>query len=231
LNFSVSETIEFDLHIHTSRYSGCSNIDSLQVIQRARAVGLNGIALTEHGIRWPDREIEALVARSGVKDFLVIPGEEAACYSSRGKFQGEFLVFGYPKSLGSSKSIDQVIELVHEVGGIILAAHPFKRQDNGDGFYGCGDAVYTLNIDGLEIEHPSYDSESRNLAKKAMESRSIAGIGNSDSHDLNSIGICRTVFTRRVDNIRILCEEIRARRVRAVNMKDSLIRERTHVSS
>ena len=51
--------MEIDLHIHTNRYSGCSNLDPLALVRRARRIGLDGIALTEHGIRWTDEDIAA----------------------------------------------------------------------------------------------------------------------------------------------------------------------------
>jgi predicted metal-dependent phosphoesterase TrpH len=209
--------MEFDLHIHTKRYSGCSNIDPLLVLKKASDVGLNGIALTEHGIRWSDDEIEDLVVKSGVQHVLVIPGQEAACYSNRGEFQGEFLVFGYQRSLGSNKSIDQLVELVHGEGGVVIAAHPFKRMESGTGFYGSGYVTPELNIDGLEIEHPSYDEEGHELAKRAMMTMRTAGLGCSDAHDLRQIGVCRTVFENDIGSVAMLCGEIRACRVKAVN--------------
>lgn len=206
--------MELDLHIHTNRYSGCSNIAPGELIRSARAAGLDGIALTEHGIRWPDRKIENLLERSGNNDFVVIAGEEVACFSNSGKFQGEFLVFGYPKSLGSSKSIAQVIEIVHSEGGVVIAAHPFKPQDTGPGYYGCGDAVWELDIDGLEIGHPSYTEESRRRALQVMRDRGLAGISCSDAHDPGAIGALRTVFEVPVRDAAQLCEAVRKRLIR-----------------
>lgn len=211
--------MELDLHIHTNLYSGCSNIEPGRLLQSAEEVGLDGIALTEHSIRWPNDKIADLKKTSGVdENFVIIPGQEIACYSTAGKFQGEVLVFGYPKSLGSNKSINQVIELVHENNGVVIAAHPFKRLDTGDGFYGAGETIYHLNIDGLEIFHPSYDTEGKKLALSAMGKMDIAGIGSSDAHDLHQVGKCRTIFENKIDCVETLCEEIRAGRVSAKDM-------------
>ncbi len=214
----MTKIMEADLHIHTNRYSGCSNIEPAQALKRAKQVGLGAIALTEHGIRWPDDEIEKLLKRCGIQDLVVIPGQEVACYSESGKFQGEFLVFGYPESLGSNKSAQRVIELVHSEGGVVIAAHPFKKLEHGNGFYGSGLATCEFEVDGLEIEHPSYDDQSRSLASEVMKSRNIAGLGCSDAHDLNAIGICRTVFETDIDSAMSLVALVQSRQIKAVNL-------------
>lgn len=208
--------MEADLHIHTRRYSGCSNIDPVLALKAAAGAGLDVIALTEHGIRWPDDELKRLIEDSGVRNLLVIPGQEAACYSHLGDFEGEFLVFGYPESLGSNKPARQLIEMVHARGGVVIAAHPFKRDRTGGGFYGGGPLIRDLELDGLEVEHPSYDAESRSLARRSMAAMGIAGTGSSDAHDLRNIGQYRTVFEDRIDSVEALCQAIRNRRVEAV---------------
>jgi hypothetical protein len=213
----------FDLHIHTNRYSGCSNIDPIEAVRKAARLGLDGIGFTEHGIRWKDEEIKELMEKSGVESLIIFPGQEVACYTMRGEFQGEFLVYGYPDSLGSNKSVEIVLELVHGSGGVVIAAHPFKPADSGYGFYGSGHALAGYEVDGLEVEHPDYDENGRKLAYELMLKKKLAGIGCSDAHDVRNIGICRTVFEERVDDIPGLCAAIRAGRVRAENkMKSSI---------
>jgi predicted metal-dependent phosphoesterase TrpH len=207
--------MEMDLHIHTNRYSGCSNIDAVKLLRKSKEVGLDGIALTEHGICWSAENIEEIRDKSRVTDLVILPGQEVACYTKSGHFQGEFLVFGPSRSLGSSRSLEQILEISHGDGGVVIAAHPYKKLDKESGFYGAGDGVYGLDIDGLEIEHPSYDDEGRLLAQKAVRAKKIAGIGCSDAHDLRSVGICRTVFSRPVRDIRTLCQEIKAGRLAA----------------
>jgi len=207
-----------DLHIHTSRYSGCSNIDPISVVRQAEKVGLDIIALTEHGIRWPDQEIQALVTASGICSVRIIPGQEVACYSRNGLFQGELLVFGYPKSLGSNKSVGEIVEIVHRRGGIVIAAHPFKRNRVGEGFYGSGHAIRHWNIDGLEVEHPSYDANSREIAYMTASDSNLAAIGSSDAHDLTGVGMCRTIFSSNVHCEEDLFRQIRERSVQPVRL-------------
>ena len=178
-------------------------------------MGLDGVALTEHGICWSAENIEEIRDKSGVTDLVILPGQEVACYTTSGRFQGEFLVFGLFRSLGSSRPLEQILEMTHRAGGVVIAAHPYRKLPHESGFYGAGDGVYDVDIDGLEIEHPSYDQESRWLAQKAVRTKKIAGIGCSDAHDLQDVGCCRTVFSRPVRDIETLCEEIKACRVEA----------------
>jgi len=208
--------MEADLHVHTNRYSGCSTIDPVAALRRAKQLGLGAIGLTEHGIRWPDDQIAQLLKISGVNDILVVPGQEVACYSQTGVFQGEFLVFGYPVSLGSNKSVQRVIELVHGKGGVVIAAHPFRRLGHGKGFYGSGYSTSDWEVDGLEVDHPSYDAESRVLAREVMAAKNIAGLGCSDAHDIDAVGVCRTVFETAVDSLDALLAAILSRRVDSV---------------
>jgi len=205
-----------DLHIHTLRYSGCSNIDPVEALKTAARAGLDVIALTEHGIRWPDGELEILVAESGVDGLVVIPGQEAACYSARGAFQGEFLVYGFPESLGSNKSAERLIEMVHAEGGVVVAAHPFKKARADGGYYGSACLTKELDLDGLEVEHPSYDEAGRRLALETATAKRITGVGCSDAHDLRAIGLCRTVFQDPIDSVESLCRAIRLGRVECV---------------
>ena len=209
-----------DLHIHTHRFSGCSIIEPEKALKRAAELGFGMIALTEHGIRWPNDELDRLIKKSGVKDLVVIPGQEAACYSLRGEFQGEFLVFGYPESLGSNKTAQQLIEMVHAQKGVVVAAHPFKKKLRGEGYYGCGNDIYDLDVDGLEIIHPSYEKKSLLLARQVMKKKKIAGLGCSDAHALSDIGCCWSELENTVHDELSLCQSIRAGRVKAMGLID-----------
>jgi hypothetical protein len=113
--------------------------------------------------------------------------------------------------------VELVLEMVHAVDGVVVAAHPFKKADGGEGFYGSGYAVADYKLDGLEVEHPDYDENGRRDALEYMKKMGVAGIGCSDAHDVKSIGICRTRFEEKVTNIKDLCREIRMCRVQARN--------------
>ncbi|PKN05982.1 MAG: hypothetical protein CVU72_06800, partial [Deltaproteobacteria bacterium HGW-Deltaproteobacteria-7] len=83
----------FDIHIHTRRYSGCSFIDYEEIIEQAAAARLDGIAVTEHGMRWPDEEFGGLRKIAAGRGIVLINGQEINTFNSANRSEGEFLVF------------------------------------------------------------------------------------------------------------------------------------------
>src|SRR3954451_5640425 len=79
---------KFDHHLHTSRHSPDSVIDPMILIERARAVGLDGVVITEHDYQWEADELAGLATRAdGLKVFA---GAEVSA------LEGHFLVYGLP---------------------------------------------------------------------------------------------------------------------------------------
>ncbi|RLB37393.1 MAG: hypothetical protein DRH20_07845 [Deltaproteobacteria bacterium] len=185
----------FDIHLHTRNYSGCSSIEAEDLVRRAEELGLDGIALTDHGIRWPEDRVEALREACGVHDLVIIPGQEITCYNGSWKREGDFLVFGVKESLGSGLSARELINLVHEQGGVVIAAHPYKRSRRGDTYYGVGDGMADLDVDCIEALHPEHDDAAIQKVRAFAESRGgIPLTGGSDAHELSMVGACTTLF-------------------------------------
>jgi len=78
----------FDLHLHTSRYSGDSVLDPNKLIARAVHAGLDGVVITEHHHIWEPSELEALVAEGPAPGFILLSGFE---YTSS---SGDILIYG-----------------------------------------------------------------------------------------------------------------------------------------
>lgn len=206
----------FDIHLHTRNYSGCSNIEPEDLLRRAVDIGLNGIALTEHGTRWPEAKLDALRLKTGIDDLVIVSGQEITCYNRKWRRQGDFLVFGVRGSLGSNISARELIKIAHGDGGIVITAHPYKRSRSGDEYYGIADGMLDLDIDGIELYHPEHDEEAVFKVKEA--SRRMGGLpltGGSDAHVLSAVGACTTVFQQDVWNEAQFVEVLRAGRITA----------------
>lgn len=206
----------FDLHIHTRRYSGCSFIQYEEIVGQAKAAHLDGVAITEHGMRWPDAEFSKLQDAASEHGIVFINGQEIHARDAAGRSEGEYLVFGMNRSLTKTKSALQLAQTVHAEGGVIIAAHPYKLSRGGKShYYGAGDLIYNLPLDGIELCHPDHSDIAMGKVKKAMEQMKIPGTGGSDAHKILNVGSYVTVFENPVHNEEDFLREIRAGKVRA----------------
>jgi len=206
----------FDIHIHTRRYSGCSFIQFEDVIGQAVAAHLAGVALTEHGMRWPDAEFDALCRQGDAQGIVLINGQEIHARDKRGRSEGEYLIFGLKRSVTETVAAADLIETVHAEGGIVIAAHPYKLSRGGRShYYGAGDLVYQLKLDGIELCHPDHNESAMEKVRRAMEEMHIPGTGGSDAHKILNIGAYATVFQNPVRSEEDFIHEIRAGRIRA----------------
>jgi len=206
----------FDIHIHTRRYSGCSFIDYEDMVEQAAAARLDGIAVTEHGMRWPDEEFDRLRKMAACRGIVLINGQEINTFNFANRSEGEFLVFGLKRSLTQTYSAVELVQTVHEEGGILIAAHPYKLSRGGKShYYGAGDLVYKLKLDGIELCHPDHSDVAMKKVRKAMDELKIPGTGGSDAHKILNIGSYVTVFENRIFNEEDFIREIRAGRIRA----------------
>jgi hypothetical protein len=206
----------FDIHVHTRKYSGCSFIDPEDLIQQAVEAKLGGLAITEHGMRWPDDEFALLRSLAEPHGIVLINGSEVYTENEEKKSEGEYLVFGLRSSLTGRYSASLLANRVHEEGGIIIAAHPYKLSRGGKShYYGAGDLVYKLRLDAIELCHPDHGDMAMDKVRKAMETLNIPGTGGSDAHKIFNIGACVTVFENNIFDERDFIREIRSGNIRA----------------
>ncbi len=214
-----------DLHIHTRLYSDCSFINPALLIPRAVEEGLDGFALTEHGMRWPDKEFERLRRQAEALHLLIINGQEIYTSTPSGQMEGEFLVFGINRSLTGAYRARELIDLVHREGGIVIAAHPYKLSRNGKvHYYGAGDGIYRLKVDAVELCHPDQNERARRKVAEVMVGCGVPGTGGSDAHIPSAIGACYTVFEADIASEEEFIAEIKRGRIRGCDRHVPLLR-------
>ena len=207
-----------DLHTHTLPLSDDSELTPDELITHAKSAGLDAICLTEHDAFWNDDDISALRRKH---HFLVLPGVEINTEEEH------LLVFGLKKWVLGMTRAAFVRDLVDEVGGVMIVAHPFRRKilrgeytkderyyrelnrAAENPFYRMVDAVEVFNARGLEREN----AFSRDLADR-LNQRGVAG---SDSHEVEDIGRAATFFDREVSSLEELIVELKAGRFRVAD--------------
>jgi hypothetical protein len=194
-----------DLHVHTSAYSNCSRIPPRAAIDRAVAVGLTGMAFTEHGRFWPAEPWREIAAYAEEKEILLINGAEYRCRSEVAH-QGDWLVFGIDALPPPGLSPAALIDAVHDAGGIVIPAHPYRAG------LSIPEAAWDLPFDAVEATSGNQTTaENRASAIRAKE-RKLPAIGASDAHAVEEIGRHFTEIPAAVASAADLVAAIRAGR-------------------
>jgi predicted metal-dependent phosphoesterase TrpH len=171
--------MRYDFHVHTSRYSPCSQSTAEAVCRRAVEVGLTGIALTEHDAWWPAAELSQLRAR--FPSLAIFPGIEHACS------EGHFLIFLPDASREDHavvpRSISDLAAWVHALGGFVIWAHPFRFGRTWFPLW-----VDRVELDGIEVASSNMDGRSRRLAAEVADRKGWRALQNSDAHHADILG-------------------------------------------
>jgi predicted metal-dependent phosphoesterase TrpH len=203
--------MKFDLHLHTTRHSPDSRMDALDMCRRARAIGLDGVVITEHDWLWTEGELETL--RALHPGLVVLSGIEV---SAR---EGHFLVYGVnnPFALPRGINVAKLCREVHHQGGVVVAAHPFRW---GQPFR---DILYREKpeLDGLELMTSNMDADCRRQAAEVRQELGLSGLGSSDAHADDVLGYCYTDFPGTIANDRDLVLAIRSGQARAYERKSA----------
>jgi predicted metal-dependent phosphoesterase TrpH len=181
-----------DLHIHSIySYDGTASIAS--ILARARQVGLNVIAITDHDAIKGSLQAVDLAPKFGIE---VIPGIEITTA------QGDLLALFVTNKVERGLSLIGTIMRVGELGGICIAPHPMAR---GMGMNSLSDVSILRALThpdaariliGIEMYNATaFDRATNHHAERILEEHPcIAQVGNSDAHILEAIGLGATEF-------------------------------------
>lgn len=196
--------MKIDMHIHTRYYSACSNIKPYSLIERACEVGLDGIVITEHNTFWSESEKKELRARSqGLRLFFgievnVMEGEHYLIYLKD---------FDEIPELYEYMNSGELFHKVHNMGGAIIAAHPFRFNSAFDKYF-----LQDFPIHGLEIMSTNINEQGMVRASELAEKNDLTQIAASDAHSLKSVGQYYTIFYDTIENESDLVKAIKNKR-------------------
>ncbi|MCI0463031.1 MAG: PHP domain-containing protein [Gemmataceae bacterium] len=194
--------MRFDLHLHTTRHSPDSQMDPLTLVRRAQLLGLDGVVITEHDWLWTESELEEL--RTAAPGLVVLAGIEVTAR------EGHFLTYGVhnPFALPRGIGVAELCREVHRQGGAVVAAHPFRWGQRFDEIL----RSERPELDGLELLTNNMDAEGRRRAAEVGRRYGLAGLGSSDAHREDVLGVCYTDFDATIRQDSDLVEAIRSRR-------------------
>lgn len=180
-----------DLHIHTIySYDGTTSVPA--VLARAKQIGLDVIAITDH-----DEISGSLKARELALDYglEVIPGIEITTA------EGDLLALNVTENIPRDLSLIDTVLRVRQLGGFCIAPHPMAggvgmRSLNA---YSILKALRNIDVAQTLIAIETYnatliDKMSNYYAHILAERLGIAQTASSDAHVLEAIGLGVTEF-------------------------------------
>ena len=186
---------KYDTHVHTSEGSACAYTTGAEMADAYKAKGYDGIIITDHffngnsaisrELAWEEKVAllckgyENARKRGNEIGLTVLFGWEYACGGG-----SEFLTYGldrqwlnkHPEIM--NMEIWEYAKLVHESGGFIVHAHPFRNRP-----YVQKMTFIPNQIDGVECINMGNHSEENERAKWFAESYGLPMTAGSDSHN------------------------------------------------
>ena len=135
------------------------------------------------------------------------------------------LVFGLHRDFDSIIHVHELKEMVEQVNGVMIAAHPFK----GFRIFGFSELKLTpeqaskrpifQSVDALEGFSGKTMERESHLAQEVAQKLGMKMTGGSDAHSINEIGKCVTIFENRVRTEAELIEELKRGRFQASHFR------------
>jgi len=180
----------YDTHVHTKQASACGEYTGSQMAKAYKKAGYTGIIVTDHFFYGNTAVSRDLPWKEWVEKFYMgyadakAEGERIGLqvfWGWESGYQGtEFLIYGLNKEWLlqhpeiREASIEEQHQLVHEGGGIVVHAHPFREEfyiDEIRLFPKYIDAVEAVNAshsnpDSLHHRNPDFDKKAICYAKE-----------------------------------------------------------------
>lgn len=173
-----------DLHNHT-RYSPDSRVSPADLVAAAKRIDLGGLAITDHNAVGGVKEAQEAAGEA----FLVIPGIEVSTAS------GHVLGYGVREVIPRNLSVAESVERIVALGGVAVAAHPFRFW-SGLG----GDALGEAAFPAYETHNARTLRRGNARARERAEGAHVGETGGSDSHFLDEISRAVTAVDSGVSN-------------------------------
>jgi predicted metal-dependent phosphoesterase TrpH len=213
----ASRGMVIDLHVHSSPASPCSSNPVERLIEEARAIGLDGICLTDHHHVWDPAAVESLRQRHG---FLILRGNEITTD------QGDILVLGLDEDIRGVIKLEELRTKVLRAGAFMIAAHPFRGfLTFGIGYLGltpekARKRPVFQGVDAVEVLNSRVSEKENRFAAQVAEGLGLALTGGSDAHKAGEVGRYATRFADPIRNEGDLVEALKKGRFSPVVFRE-----------
>jgi len=214
---------KYEVHLHTAQSSKCGSTPGEEYIAAFKAAGYDGIIVTDHffygntgvdrNLPWPlfvdefCKGYEAAKEEGDKQGFKVFFGWEENFNND------EYLVYGLDKEWLKAHhdvlrcSQKEMLEMVHEGGGAVVQAHPFRERG-----YIRNVNVHPFQCDAMEASNFGNPPEQDILAYNFCKNRGITMTSGSDIHNKSVIPstTCGMLFDKPLESIHDYVDAIKS---------------------
>ncbi|MCJ7737316.1 MAG: CehA/McbA family metallohydrolase [Anaerolineae bacterium] len=190
-----------DMHVHTEEYSDCAHMSPEAMAQTAVDRGLDGVVITEHDHLWSQDELQALQTRFPA--LRILRGIEVSTAEGHALSYGvstEDTAAFYPHM-----PLADLTHIVHDVGGIVILAHPTRYEDD------IPHEVYDADIDGVEALSLNVRKYMEHAILSLASQLDVPSIAGTDAHVTESLGFYGTDFQAPIETEQDLVAAVKAR--------------------
>jgi len=164
-------------HVHT-RHSFDSLTEPRLLVERAEEMGIDFLAVTDHGTWRGAVESRECAREAGLKVQVILAAEYA---TDQGDVIGLFLEREHP-----SRSAPRLCDAIHEAGGLTLLPHPYRWHRL--------DEELLSRIDLIEVHNGRTPREDNERAATLAHERGRPGLVGPDAHRLGELVLARNLF-------------------------------------
>lgn len=225
----------YELHCHTSETSRCGKCSAAEMVEAYARKGFAGVVITDHFVNgysfsafprtWKEKMdafVKGYLAARETGEKLGIKAYFGFEYTNQGNNGEDYLILGLqPEKLYTDLvdcdqwPIEDVVERVHTLGGIVIRAHPYREDD-----YIAESCVMRpgLNIDAVEVFNGGNKQEIYNLRAYDMALREgKAMVAGSDTHHVSTTASDYIAFEEDPPTYAALCQAIREGRATLIH--------------
>jgi hypothetical protein len=209
-----------DMHVHTTRGASDSSLRPVELARKARRVGVDGVVITEHDRLWDPRELTRF---RQTHSLFVANGMEVSTEL------GHILVIGLDRYVPGIQRVEELRRVVLEAGAYMIAAHPFRHYFHRVRWEREGWEPFDLTpaqaarlplfeiVDAIEVLNGGNNERENLYALEVAQALGKPGLGGSDAHSDQGVGIYTTVFENRLETEEDLLRELKAGRFYAAH--------------
>lgn len=166
-------------------------------MERCIELGIEILAITDHDSLEGYRRAKKIIGDKKLPIVLV-----PACEIS--SKDGHILAYGILREIPAKLSAKETIELIHQQGGLAIAAHPFNKFGSS-----LNSKIKKLDLDAMESYCVAQTKLATRKAVRLAKKLNMISITGSDAHALMYLGKGKMVFGEGIKSWQEIIEKIR----------------------